>query len=99
MTDEYRFDFSKAEELFNVTRECQNCADSVKNALEKEALNIGQWWKGASYNAFEALFHDTAGVRASLAALSRAAAEAGGRVNAIACSKRDFERELSKYFR
>ena len=99
MGDEIKFDFVKAKSLSNTINECKRCIDNAKNTLEKEMDNVGLWWTGESYDRYRDFFDGPGGVRAFLDGLSEEAVKAGNFLVEISDSKRDFERDSSKYFK
>jgi uncharacterized protein YukE len=99
MQDDIRFDYSRAANLFRIFNESKNCLDNANGALKNRLADIGQWWKGDSFDEFRQLFESADGIKPLLEALASEAAEIGGSSSKAADSKKDFETATSKHFR
>ncbi|GHU50684.1 hypothetical protein AGMMS49975_02210 [Clostridia bacterium] len=96
MADEIKFDFGKAQSLGDVIAECGRGLEEIKNALQKEVGDAGEWWKGGAYDAFKAKYEGKGA--AMLDGLCGRTSDAGAYLVKISNAKHNFEKSNRHIF-
>ena len=53
LQDRIQFNFSAAQNIMDILRECEQAVDAFSSSLCNEVKMAGQWWKGESYESFK----------------------------------------------
>ncbi|MCL2634390.1 MAG: hypothetical protein FWD34_07765 [Oscillospiraceae bacterium] len=99
MSDNIKFDFARAQELLKLLNKCENELNNMVQFLDTEVDNLGQWWKGESYEVFSKTYKSKAGGKYKIKKVSAKAASVKNHLSKLSDTKKDFERKTAKQFR
>ena len=99
MADIVKFDFSKMQSLSEAFSGCLSGLSELSTVLEAEVSSAAQWWKGASYDAYEAKYSGSGKCKSTLEALYDKTKDVSGFLGKLADAKKDFERNTSTVFK
>ena len=91
MSERIRFNFSSAQNMLEILKECEQSIDTFSSNLCNELKTAGHWWKGESYESFCEAYSISGSRLRGLDDLHEALDQAKKALQDASREKRDFE--------
>jgi hypothetical protein len=96
--DNIKFDYAKANAMLSTFDECSRCLSELSSVLGNEIGIAGQWWKGTSFEEYDARFSGPGRVKSIIEFLVGRATARNSRLSEVSSAKKDLDRSLSSFF-
>ena len=97
--NELKYDFAKAQSLLDLINECKQVLDETAQVLGNESANAPNWWKGISFDAFQAKYMSGSGGKSLASSLANKTDALGKRLSKVSYMKKDLEKKVKGSFR
>jgi len=99
MTEEIKFDYSKAQSILDILNECKRGIDELSIKMSNEVAGVGQWWKGEAYDAFRERYDGSGNLKSNMLGLAEKASDTIIQLGKISDAKKANEVKVTGSFR